>query len=140
MAALAVAMLVPLVTCGGDADAERTEDAAPAVSSDHATVALGDRTWAFSTFSCVIIQGGQYMTAVPQVSDDGSVRLSASYEPNVQSTVTVSAEDGSFQYSAGEAGPRPTVSIDGRVVKFEGTFVNDFDGSDRIEGSAEFRC
>lgn len=134
--------------CGDGSDGRSDADSVARTATDgnagagkHATATLGDRTWTFSPISCVIIRTEEYVQSGPDRSDDGTVVLSATHEPEGRTAVGVSAEDGSFQYSVGEGGrPRPAVTIDGRSVTFEGTFVNEFDGTDQVEGSVELQC
>lgn len=136
-----VAFAVSSVACG-DRGAPRVEadadESAPA--NDHATVTLGDRTWTFSDFSCLVIAREEFVNAVPQVSDDGEVKLSATHETNGRSMVTVKDVEGAFQYSAGNLPPAPAVTIEGRTVTFEGTFINDFDTTERTDGSVTLQC
>lgn len=146
-AALA-AVLLTLAACGGDTsgDSAPGEDAAPAPSTsatapDHATVIVGDRTWTFSDFSCLILRSEEFIQVVPQLSDEASVKLEVSHEAGGRSAVVVSAEDDSFQYTIGEGGRSgPSVEIDGRTATLEGTFVNSFGGREEIEGSVTLRC
>lgn len=133
--------------CGDGSDGRSDADPVARTATDgngagkRATATLGDNTWSFSPISCVIIRSEEYVQSGPDRSDDGTVTLSATHEPEGRTAVGISAEDGSFQYSVGEGGrPKPAVTIDGRTVTFEGTFVNEFDSTDQVEGSVELRC
>lgn len=154
VALLVLGALFGAAGCGADGS-DAAADAEPAVQTGnraaagdrdagarkHATATLGDNTWSFSPISCVIIRSEEYVQSGPDRSDDGTVVLSATHEPEGRTAVGISAEDGSFQYSVGEGGRRkPGVTIDGRAVTFEGTFVNEFDSTDQVEGSVELRC
>lgn len=149
--AVVAALLVALGACGEDdppADAPgMSGEAAAARSGGTATtrrqamVTVGDRSWTFSDFSCLILRGEESVHAMPQLSDDDSVKLEVSHEAGGRSAVIVKAVDDSFQYTMGEAGRAgPSVEIDGMSATFEGVFVNAYGSGEQTEGSVTLRC